>query len=60
MMGFIEIFCKRCGRRLAITLPTADAYCPSCMGWTLGRKKCKSVKKKVNTDVSTKKSSKIL
>ncbi len=41
MSKWIEIICGQCGRKLAETLPGADAFCPTCRRWTVNRKKKK-------------------
>ena len=45
MTKLAQIVCERCGRQLAITLPTAEAYCWKCMRWSPGPK---SPKKNLN------------
>jgi len=49
MSKLIEIICGNCGRKLAETLPGADAFCPTCRRWTVDRKKNKITPRKVAT-----------
>lgn len=35
MPRLTKIFCAKCGRKLAETLPGTDVFCPNCRRWTI-------------------------
>ena len=49
MSKLIEIISGKCGRKLAETLPGADAFCPTCRRWASERKTNKVTPRKAAT-----------